>query len=57
MARDYHNEVNFQEAVKEQYRAYARKEVAAGLQELLSAQKEDEDGLARVLTPQSSEFE
>jgi hypothetical protein len=43
--------------VREYYRAYAKKELGEGLRELLQAQREDEDGLAKVLGPQSSDFE
>ena len=50
-ARDYNNENNYQEAVREYYRGYAKKTHSDALQELLQAQKEDQ------LTAQSSEFE
>ena len=53
-ARDYHNEVNYQEAVREYYRGYAKKTLSGALVELLQAQRE-ENGYR--LTSQSSEFE
>jgi len=46
--------VNYQEAVREYYRGYAKKTLSDALLDLLQAQKE-ENGYR--LTPQSSEFE
>lgn len=57
MARDYNNQVNFQEAVREYYRAYAKKDLSDAVQALLQAQREDENGLVPVLGPQNSDFE
>ena len=53
MARDYNNEMNFQEAVREYYRAYAVREVGDGLSELLCAQRANQSKLG----PHSSDFE
>lgn len=52
MARDYGNEMNYQEAVRESYRAFTKKEFPGSLTELLDAQME-----ANELTAASSDFE
>lgn len=36
MSRDYDNEINFQEAVRESYRAYTSKDYSEELSELLN---------------------
>ena len=53
-ARDYHNEVNYQEAVREYYRGYAKKTLSDALVDLVQAQREEK---GYRLTSQSSEFE
>ena len=57
MARDYHMEVNFQEAVREYYRAYAKKEVSESLALHLQVQRTGMHGQERVLTATHSDFE
>lgn len=54
MSRDFHMEVNFQEAVREYYRAYAKKELGNELVQLLEAQRgRGQEGLSA----HSTEFE
>ena len=43
LANDFSSETNFQEAVQESYRAYAKKEIPLGLLELMQRYRPDSD--------------
>ena len=43
LAIDFSSETNFQEAVQESYRAYAKKEIPSGLLELMQRYRSDND--------------